>query len=137
MQDELKTLWLIGDEDVYGDLTARRLKRLTTVQQVEVFENCMQALNCLHQIYDEVEALPEVIVVDNNLPMMDGWAFLDEYAKILNKLDKEIKIFILISPHAPLNLHRAESIDFVQDFIFKPVTAEALAQMANGGSNGS
>ena len=59
------------------------------------FSNGLDALNFLKST-DEAEDLPELIFLDINMPVMNGWEFMEEFVKIRNTLKKKIDIYISI-----------------------------------------
>ncbi len=105
---------------------------------VDVFINRSLILRC--KFADEVitfksaEALdliragtihPNVIFMDLKMPGMDGFQFLQEYAKIDIHKDN-IKIFILSSTYDPEEINQIENNKYVNRFIKKNLTTEIL-----------
>jgi CheY-like chemotaxis protein len=75
-------------------------------------------------------AYPELVFLDLNMPIMDGWEFLEEFEKnYFEKFDKT-KIIVLSSSINPEDLERSKQYSMVMDFISKPVSVETLGELS-------
>ncbi len=70
--------------------------------------------------------IPEIIFLDINMPVMNGWDFLEEFEKIKNSFKPLPRIFILSSTVDPEDYRKAKSFSTVADFISKPLMKEFL-----------
>lgn len=125
----IKNLTLVDDDEIFVFLTSRMLQQSKLVDLVKIFENGYDALVFLKQNIGNIEALPDIILLDLSMPIMDGWQFLDEYIKINPVIGKKITIYICSSSISPDDVTRAKSINEVSDFIVKPMTKEKLVEM--------
>lgn len=75
--------------------------------------------------------LPDVIFLDINMPNMDGWEFMKEFAEIKSQLGKKITIYMLSSSIDLNDIYRAKNILDVEDYIFKPVNGHQLTEILN------
>lgn len=75
------------------------------------------------------EEAPTIIFLDLNMPVMNGWDFLEDYMmKYADRLP-ETKVVIVSSTVNPEDFSRANRYDLVIDFINKPLTAEGLQDL--------
>jgi len=125
----LKQLTLVDDDDVFVFLTTRLLDKYKLVDLIKIFDNGYDALVFIKENLGNIEALPDIILLDLSMPIMDGWQFLDEYVKINPKIGKKITIYICSSSISPDDVARAKAINAVSDFIIKPMTKEKLIEM--------
>ncbi|MBP6759142.1 MAG: response regulator [Flavobacterium sp.] len=125
----LKQLTLVDDDDVFVFLTTRLLEKHKLVDLIKIFDNGYDALVFIKENLGNIEALPDIILLDLSMPIMDGWQFLDEYVKINPKIGKKITIYICSSSISPDDVVRAKAINAVSDFIIKPMTKEKLIEM--------
>ncbi|MEI7508336.1 MAG: response regulator [Flavobacterium sp.] len=65
-----------------------------------------------------------LVFLDLNMPIMNGWQFLDEYEKIKKSLKFECKIFVLSSSINPDDIKKAESNAFVSRYLAKPLSMD-------------
>lgn len=73
---------------------------------------------------------PEVIFLDLNMPIMNGWDFLEDYIMKYTERIPETKVVILSSTVNPEDFLRANRYDIVIDFINKPLTEEGLQELS-------
>ena len=71
-----------------------------------------------------MEALPDIIFLDINMPFMDGWQFLEEYTKIKPTLSKQIVIYVVSSSISEYDIERARNNSNVSDYFVKPITVD-------------
>ena len=93
-------------------------------EEVLVYKNGEDALENLIAIKDDKEALPEVILLDLNMPIMDGWQFLDEFTQV--KVDKKITVYIVSSSIDPLDYEKSKKYSHIENYIIKPVQTDDL-----------
>lgn len=125
----LKQLTMVDDDDVFVFLTTRMLEKYKLVDLIKIFDNGYDALVFIKENLGNIEALPDIILLDLSMPIMDGWQFLDEFVKINPKIGKKITIYICSSSISPDDVVRAKTITAVSDFIIKPMTKEKLIEM--------
>ena len=125
----IKQLTLVDDDDVFVFLTTKMLEQSKLIELIKIFDNGYDALVFLKENMDNVEVLPDVILLDLSMPIMDGWQFLEEYVKIHPVIGKKITIYICSSSISPDDINRAKAINEVSDFIIKPMTKDKLMEM--------
>lgn len=72
---------------------------------------------------------PQVIFLDLNMPVMNGWDFLEDYLMKYTERLPETKVVILSSTVNPEDFMRANRYNTVIDFINKPLTPEGLEEL--------
>jgi two-component system, chemotaxis family, chemotaxis protein CheY len=117
---------LIDDDEIFQFITSRLIERANLAQELKQFYNGDSALHYLNSHADLVDELPDIILLDINMPVIDGWMFLDEFKIIADKLDKVITIYMVSSSIAPEDINRAKSNPLVKDYLVKPVSMETL-----------
>lgn len=125
----IKTLALVDDDDTFVFLTTIAIEQTNLVDLIKVFENGLDALNFLKENKNNVEALPEIILLDLSMPIMNGWQFLEEYVKLNPIIGKKITIYICSSSISPNDITRAKAISEVSDYIIKPITKDKLIDL--------
>jgi CheY-like chemotaxis protein len=123
--------WIVDDDSiyVYGLTKLIGIKELNT--RLSHFANGEEAIFALKQANKD-QNLPDVILLDINMPVMDGWEFLKEFAKIKPQSGKKIAVYMVSSSVDLNDIHRAKSISEVSDYLFKPVRINQLKEVVDG-----
>jgi CheY-like chemotaxis protein len=125
----LKKMALVDDDEVFVFLTRKAIEKSNLVEVIKVFGNGLEALNFLKENSEHPEVLPELILLDLSMPIMDGWQFLDEFVKLNPRINRTIVIYICSSSISPRDIIKAREICAVSDYIIKPVTKEKLVEI--------
>lgn len=126
---DIKTLTLIDDDDIFVFLTKKTIQLTNLVDLIKVFGNGLDAINYLKENHNNPEVLPEIILLDLSMPIMNGWQFLEEFAKINPSIGKKITIYICSSSISHDDISRAKSMNEVSDYIIKPITKDKLIDL--------
>lgn len=100
---------------------------------VVVFNDGDESLEFLRPIANHPNHLPSVILLDINMPILDGWQFLDEFIKF--EIQKQITIYIVSSSIDDADRTKAASYKEVANFYVKPISKEDLVKMLNDAQN--
>lgn len=122
----IKNLFLVDDDEIFTFLTKRTIEETQMVDQIKIFSNGQDALEFLEKAAGNKELLPEVILLDINMPILDGWGFLEEFILLQPSIGKRITIYVVSTSISPFDLERAKNVSGVSDFIIKPITKTGL-----------
>jgi len=128
----IRNMTLIDDDDIFVFLTKKAIQTTNLVELIMVFGNGLDAINFLKENCKNADTLPEIILLDLSMPIMDGWQFLDEFTKLAPKIDKKITIYICSSSISPSDVLLAKKNNLVSDYIIKPVSKEKLIELIKG-----
>lgn len=118
---------IIDDDPIYIFGTKRMMEIANYCEKFLVFENGKEAINGLASILSSNAKLPEVIFLDLNMPVMDGWDFLEEFGKI--HAPQNVVIYILTSSIDPADTERAKQYSNVDSYLVKPLTLNKLKEL--------
>ncbi len=120
---------IIDDDRVFQQITKIKLAKRRLCRRILMFSDGEQAIEFIKEHADETNDLPDIILLDLNMPVMDGWDFLEEFVQIRPRIGKTITIFVATSSVNPEDSRRAQAISAVSDYIVKPVADEALMRL--------
>ena len=115
---------IIDDDPVYTDYTKEIFELADFCNSYFIYNNGKEALDKLTAIILNGENIPELILLDLNMPVMDGWEFLDEFIKI--PTPKKIYIYIVTSSIDPEDTNKAKQYEAIKNYIIKPISREVL-----------
>jgi CheY-like chemotaxis protein len=122
--NKIETICIINDDEVYAFIIKKTIEKLSICKHITTFLNGEDAINSFKNISNN---LPDIILLDINMPVMDGWGFLKEFEAL--KLDKNMPIY-LISAHVSKNDNlKAISNKLVTDVLEDPTDSETLLRI--------
>ncbi|MCC3151486.1 response regulator [Hymenobacter sp. BT770] len=125
--------YLIDDDQLGIYLTEQLLLAEGFSNSICTFESAEAALQSLAQGEEE---MPQVVFLDLNMPVMNGWEFLDALAPYEKKMRGNCHIYILTSSLALTDLEKSKHYDLVVGLIHKPLDSKEIraiqAQLENG-----
>jgi CheY-like chemotaxis protein len=83
---------------------------------LEFYQNLLRAENIPADLF------PKVIFLDINMPMMDGFQFLEEFRKLATSPHGPVKIIMLTTSINPIDIEKANAGKLVSKFLNKPLT---------------
>jgi CheY-like chemotaxis protein len=123
----LPCILLVDDDATTNFLNRSLLTRLGVTERILVAEDGEQALRELSQYCSPPTAsCPALILLDVNMPGMNGIEFLEEYQHLPLAAQHPIVIVMLTSSLHPRDVQRVEQLSVVTDFISKPLTKEKV-----------
>ncbi|WP_339810425.1 response regulator [uncultured Imperialibacter sp.] len=120
---------IIDDDQIYVFGLRKLIDFHKYSKNLLVFKNGAEAIKYMKPLITSSDELPDVILLDINMPVMDGWQFLDEFVKIKPLIKKKITIYMVSSSIDEADLERAKTYEEVSDFIVKPVKEPDLAKI--------
>jgi CheY-like chemotaxis protein len=123
MGQKVELACIIDDDKIYVNLVKKIIEIKKLSENLLIFKNGMEALDHFKLILENAteEKLPDIIFLDINMPIMDGWEFLNEFIKIKNNFEKKITLYVVSSSIDPRDLERAKSFNMVTDYLIKPI----------------
>jgi len=126
---KIPNLWII-DDDPMSSFYIKRLAELGDLANIiTIYDKAQWAIDYLLHHKKATEHLPDVILLDIYMPELDGWGFLQEFAKIKDQLTKQINIYIISSSGHKKDITRAQEFPEVKAYLQKPITKEGLMEL--------
>lgn len=117
---------LVDDNDTDNFISKRIIEITKFAKEVEIKNSGKSALEYLESNKDTPERLPDIIFLDINMPIVDGFVFLYEFEKFNESVKNKCKVIILSSSDNKRDIDKIVNNDHVIKFITKPLTENAL-----------
>ena len=131
MKKKLNCVMLVDDNESDNFLHKRVIERSGITDQIVIVMNGQEALDFLISKNgcgkpENQYCQPELIFLDINMPVMDGWEFLDEYHKLEESQKGKVVITMLTTSINPTDKKKAEKLIESDCFQYKPLTLEMI-----------
>jgi len=117
---------IIDDDKIYQFLLTNIINSNKLAEEIITLSNGEKAIQYLSNNRAIDENIPDVIFLDVNMPIMDGWQFIEEYAGIKKEIKKKIVIIMFSSSLNLIDIERARKINEISDYIVKPIKLEDI-----------
>jgi len=120
MKDKAK-IYIIDDDEIFQFITRKSFERLERKDELHFFLNGEDALNSIKRAVKEDVELPEIIFLDINMPIMDGWDFLAELQVLIDSSVNKPYIYMVSSSIDDKDLIKSKKYSMIKDYIVKPI----------------
>ncbi|WP_027064896.1 response regulator [Maribacter sp. Hel_I_7] len=120
---------IIDDDDVFQYTILHTLEAQPSVGKITPFTDGAEAMTFIKANMDNPKELPDVIFLDINMPVMDGYRFMGEYLKTISLIKKKITIYVLSSSVDLVDFEKTKKISEVSDYIIKPIRENQLTKI--------
>lgn len=117
---------IIDDDPIFIYGTKRIMKEMDFCDSFVIYNNGQEALDGILKITQSDQKLPDIILLDLNMPIMNGWEFLDEFIKTPITGTDKVLIYIISSSVDPRDIEKVKSYEEVSNYILKPITPKDL-----------
>src|SRR5262245_50723219 len=133
MMDSLDTaidlVMLVDDNDTDNFISKRIIEITGFARRVEVKNSGKSALDYLQANQDKPDNLPNIIFLDINMPVVDGFVFLYEFERFKELVRTKCKVIILSSSDNKRDIDKIVNNNYVIKFITKPLTEASLEEI--------
>ena len=127
--EKFKKVFVIDDDKIYHFI----LKNLLSKKGIAVTPHfCENGLEALEVLKDSIEknAVPDIILLDINMPVMDGWQFLEEYRKLKASYNLQTPIYMITSSNDQMDFERAKDYQTeIVEYVLKPLDENDLYRL--------
>jgi len=121
---------LVDDNDTDNFISKRIIEITKFAGRVEVKSSGKNALDYLRENQNKIDNLPNIIFLDINMPIVDGFVFLYEFEKFNEFVKSKCKVIILSSSDNKRDIDKIVNNNHVIKFITKPLTEVALEEIS-------
>lgn len=132
MSKKINNILLVDDDTVNNFIVINTLNKLDITENVDSVLNGADGIEYIKNMIDNnPQLIPSIIFLDINMPVMDGWEFLEEFEKFAEDIKKQCKIYMVSSSVYEDDISKSKHYSSVIDFISKPLMREKIMDIYN------
>ncbi len=120
-------LLVIDDDDINIFIIKKIVEKTGFAVNMVAKTNGQLAIEYLQEIAQNPEILPHLILVDINMPVLNGWEFIETYEKL--HINRAIDMYMLSSSVYENDIEKAKTYQAVKGFISKPLSIDRLVEL--------
>ena len=131
MQSSTKKIMLIDDNGIDLKINSKLINIAKLFDEIIMFHSAIEALDYFGKYADVPEMLPNFILLDIQMPEMDGFDFLERYKKLPKQITDKCPVAMLSSTLDFGDIKRAEANAYVVKLLKKPLSIVELSKLLN------
>ncbi|PST85251.1 response regulator [Pedobacter yulinensis] len=120
-------LLVIDDDDINIFIIKKIVEKTGYDVDMASQANGKLAIDYLQEMLDTNGPFPDLILIDINMPVLNGWEFIEAYEKM--NVDKNPHMYLLSSSVYENDIEKAKTYAIVNGFISKPLAIERLKEL--------
>jgi CheY-like chemotaxis protein len=126
---KVDTICVIDDNDVYQFVMKNSISKLNPNIKILAYLNGEEGIESIKAMIAKNEPLPDVILLDINMPIMDGWEFMNEFIKIKFQIPQVMPIYLTTSSLDASDIDKAKRYEDITGFLSKPIDRHTLLKI--------
>lgn len=126
---EEKFVMLIDDSPIDNYVNTRMIEQSELAGSVVVMESGKEGLDFIKKYEGDLVRLPDIIFLDLNMPVVDGFDFLTEFNRFPDAIKKKCKIVVLTSSDKTEDIHFIINNQLVRRYLIKPLSQDSLDEL--------
>lgn len=129
--EKISSIYVVDDDPITVFGIRKILDNIVECEKIETFGNGKLAIEALHSVLEQGGSMPEIIFLDINMPIMDGWQFMAEFIEL--PIAEKVRINIITSSidttdHESWAYYKRKTHHIV-DYVNKPVRSKELIKI--------
>lgn len=125
-----KEIFIVDDDSIHRLLMSKLFARQGKEYKLDFFENGQKALTALESaIASPSPTIPDIILLDIEMPVMNGWQFMNEYQLLPPEIKDRISVYMVSSSFTDEDQERVKSYPEIVDYIVKPLRIEKIVEL--------
>ncbi|MFN6379159.1 MAG: response regulator [Flavobacteriales bacterium] len=127
---KINEIWVIEDDPITSMLLRKLIERGQFANITVAFHNGKLPIQQMRKRRDEGQPFPDLIMLDINMPVMDGWEFLDYFVEEFS--NSSLPIVIMTSSIDTNDVKKSKAYSCIKGYYYKPVTMDNFNEIISG-----
>tara|TARA_R110000868_G_scaffold145181_1_gene365092 strand:- start:11165 stop:11566 length:402 start_codon:yes stop_codon:yes gene_type:complete len=127
----VNSILLVDDDESTNFINSVFIKKLDIDVDVYKALNGVEALEIIEDTIADPDFYPCLIILDINMPIMNGWTFLDKYKKLSPSIKNNCVVVMTTVSEDEKDLIRANKNEEIKEYFQKPMSDEKFSQLIN------
>lgn len=128
---KIKKVAVIDDDQVFQLIIKKQIEMKQIKCEIMSFYNGQEAIDFFEANVDAEENWPDLVMLDVNMPVKNGWDFLEDYKFLPEQLREKVTLYMVTSSVIQSDIDRANGNENITSFVSKPITNEKLEEVFN------
>ncbi|RZA00452.1 MAG: response regulator [Sphingobacteriaceae bacterium] len=124
--EQKNKMMIVDDNPIDQMISAHVLKTNFANREVLIMESAYSALDYLEANKNNPEAMPSIILLDLDMPGMNGFGFLEQFNKFTEVIKNTCRIIVLTGSDVPSDIELMEADPLVSLLLTKPLRKSEL-----------
>jgi CheY-like chemotaxis protein len=116
---------LVDDDRIFNLLSKKTLGNMDFIEEIHTALNGQEAIDLINDYFQGAKTLPDIILLDLNMPIMDGFGFIEAFKKLDANGDAQVKIIVVTSSQNPDDIERVKGFG-ITEYLTKPISEKDL-----------
>ncbi|GAB3893987.1 response regulator [Larkinella knui] len=121
---------VVDDDPVFQFLTCKLIEKIVVGHELFSFNDGQDALDFIQTNRTHLHVLPELILLDINMPILNGWQFLDHF-KLLGATGYQPIIYMVSSSMDQADVLKSQTYMELKGYLTKPLSRQQLTELLN------
>lgn len=114
---------IIDDDPIVQFTLRKQIEHLPVPCEIHAFLDGEQAFQFFLK---KPKSLPDLIFLDINMPILNGWGFMEKFAPLYPSLQKKILLYVLSSSDFEDDIEKSKNYPIISDYLIKPLIGDAF-----------
>ena len=132
MKGLYKKVLIIHDDEISNYISQKLIEQCNVAESIISYDNASEALQYLEDCFNSNTEIPDLILLDINMPLMNGWDFLECLEEKAAMQKNKTSVYMLSSSIYSKDFDTASRYSLVNGYVVKPLSKQKILEISKG-----